>query len=714
MRFQRFIAGSLFPLTILLIFLVVFENRIVLPSWLQVVGRMHPLLLHFPVALVVLYSLWVLFIPKTAIDPVTRQQVSDWLLLLSAITAVSTALMGLFLSKEEGYDEEALQWHKWGGIIISLLAVAWYNFRKRIEKIKWATGIIAIVSFLGIVFTGHQGAGITHGQNFLLAPLLPEKQEQTVSIEDAVVYTHLVQPILEAKCMSCHNAKKAKGELVMETKELLLKGGKSGVLWDSMQPDYGLLLRRIHLPVEQRKHMPPQGKPQLTEDEWQILNYWIKSGSNFTTKVTELHTTDTLRMIAEKTLVRKEAISYDFDAADEKTIRELNNSNRVVYALALESPALVVNFYNKEFFTSEQLKELLKVKEQIVSLDCAHMPLKDEDLKTIGELINLRTLILNFTPVTGKGVSELKKLPFLKNLSLAGTAITKDQLAQLESFPQLQKVSIWNTAIPVAELEAIKKKKNKIKFETGTRTDTMIVKLTAPIFQNEEKIITDLVTLKLKHYINGAVIRYTTDGTEPDSIKSSLYDNKFVINKAMLIKTKAFKPGWISSDVAQQYFFKSSFLPDSVQLITPPDPKYNKGGAKVLYDLDKGDLNTTTGKWLGYRDNRMEALLFYQQPVKASSVTVSAMKFTSPYIMPPVLVEIWGGNDIRQLKLLGKIKPVQPLKDEQGEVLPYEVSFAQQTLRYIKVIAVPVSKMPAWHPGKGDKGWVFVDEILVN
>jgi hypothetical protein len=27
---------------------------------------------------------------------------------------------------------------------------------------------------------------------------------------------------------------------------------------------------------------------------------------------------------------------------------------------------------------------------------------------------------------------------------------------------------------------------------------------------------------------------------------------------------------------------------------------------------------------------------------------------------------------------------------------------------------VPVSKLPAWHPGKGDKGWVFTDEVFVN
>ena len=205
MRFQRIIAACILPLTVLFTFLLLFENRMVLPAWLQVAGRMHPLLLHFPVVLLVLYCIWVLLIPKNAIDPLVRHQVSDWLLLLSAMSAIVTALLGLFLSKEAGYDAEALLWHKWSAVSVSFIAILWYNFRHQIAKTKWVTASVALVSLAGIIFTGHQGAEITHGQNYLFAPILPDKQEQTVSIDEAVVYTHLVHPILKAKCMSCHN-----------------------------------------------------------------------------------------------------------------------------------------------------------------------------------------------------------------------------------------------------------------------------------------------------------------------------------------------------------------------------------------------------------------------------------------------------------------------------------------------------------------------------
>lgn len=44
----------------------------------------------------------------------------------------------------------------------------------------------------------------------------------------------------------------------------------------------------------------------------------------------------------------------------------------------------------------------------------------------------------------------------------------------------------------------------------------------------------------------------------------------------------------------------------------------------------------------------------------------------------------------------------------------FDFKFKVVTLRYLKLIANPVAKLPAWHRGKGDKGWFFVDEVIVN
>jgi hypothetical protein len=89
--------------------------------------------------------------------------------------------------------------------------------------------------------------------------------------------------------------------------------------------------------------------------------------------------------------------------------------------------------------------------------------------------------------------------------------------------------------------------------------------------------------------------------------------------------------------------------------------------------------------------------------------------------MPPLHVEIWGGEEQNNLKLLGRITPEQPAavhKDSLGKLEPslktFECKFQPSAIRYIKVIGKPVPKMPSWHPAKGNMGYIFIDEILVN
>ena len=161
---------------------------------------MHPLLVHFPIVLVILYAL-------VSLVPIERKSdqkpldypLNDLLLFLAALTSVMAALMGLFLSREEGYDPEALQMHKWGGVVLSIFTLAWYYFRKQIQAVRFMPYVVSGVAFGVIMITGHQGASITHGQDFLLAPVTPEKEKPVVPFDEALVFADMVKPIIVEK-----------------------------------------------------------------------------------------------------------------------------------------------------------------------------------------------------------------------------------------------------------------------------------------------------------------------------------------------------------------------------------------------------------------------------------------------------------------------------------------------------------------------------------
>jgi hypothetical protein len=701
----------------LLCFLLVFYDRLLIPSALQVAGRAHPLFLHFPVVLFVLFISWIWLVPKQPFHSVALfENIGKWLLLATAFTSVITALMGVFLSKEPGYNPDSLQWHKWSGALISLLTFIWYIFYQPLYRKKISLALTSLVSAVVLFIAGHQGAAITHGENYLFAPVLKEKVKKKAAFNEAVVYTDIVKPILEVKCMGCHNSNKAKGDLVMETRELLLRGGKNGPLWDTTDANLSLMLQRIHLPEDEKKHMPPAGKPQLTEQEITILYNWIKRGANFEVKATELEPTDTLRFIAENMFRSSdEQETYEFAAANENTIRKLNTNYRSVYPLSKESPAIAVDFYGVSFFKHEQLEELLQVKMQIVSLNLDKMPVTDPDLITISQFANLRTLNISFSKITGNGLSALKKLDHLKVLTLTNTTLTKDDIEKIAAFKSLHHLYIWNSGVALADVDQIRRKYPAVEIQTGMRTDTMFLKLNPPLVQNDAPIIDSSARLKLKHYVPHATIRYTLDGSEPDSIRSPLYDSQIFIHDQVLMKAKAFKTGWHASESVQYQFYKATYKPDTVILNKPADSSYLGKGGKTLTDLVKGELAFGDGKWLAFRKNNLECMMVFSSRIKTQRITISSLVNVGALIFPPKDIRILGGNDPNQLKLLFHMTPVRDTLRQSNYLIPYTCNFESTQVRFIKIIVEPVGKLPKqFILPKFDKGWFFIDEILVN
>jgi uncharacterized membrane protein/mono/diheme cytochrome c family protein len=709
---KNIIYNTALGLNCLMLFLVLFGTSLAIPTWLQVAGRMHPLLLHFPIVLLVLAVIWEFQRKKIT---TSEDGIADWILLSAAFSAALSALMGLFLSQEAGYNAEAIAWHKWTGIAVSLISFGWFTYKNIIRQSKLLSRIVSGASLVALVMAGHQGATITHGEDFLTAPLKYKSEAPQRSVEDAIIYNDLVKPILEKKCINCHNSQKSKGELVMETPEQLLKGGKNGKLWDVNAANLGLMMQRIHLPIDDEDHMPPVGKPQLTREEMAILYHWIKSGSDFNKKVRELADTDTLKILATAVLKPKVAEIYNFNAADKGTIKKLNTNYRVITPLSLGSPALSVDFFGASQFNSAQLRELLVIRKQIVSLNLNKMPVTDEDLKTIAGFENLRTLNLSFTQITGANLSVLKNLKFLKTLSLSGTGVKSTDIAFIHELPAIEELHLWNTNLSQNDITALKSTLSRTRIEAGFNGDTIIARLGMPILENDEVFVFQEDTkIKLKHYVKGAVIRYTLDGTVPDSLTSSIYtDEGILIHKTAILTAKAYLDGWISSDNLIQQFYKAGFVADSVRLAHQPNPQYT-GKAKTLFDGKLGDNNFKSGKWLGYRETAFEAYIYFKQPVTASKVTFSTLMDVGSYIMPAQELQVWGGNSTSDLVLLKKINPKQPLNIEALILKGFECSFDPRKVRVLKLVGKPIPKLPLWHPGKGDKGWFFIGEIFVN
>jgi hypothetical protein len=693
----------LIALNAMLLFFVLLEGHLSIPRWLQVAGRLHPMILHFPIVLIVVYTICLWFRPA----PFAGQ-----LLLWSAFAAVITALAGVFLLREGTYEGSAIQWHKWLGTLTSLILLILYLWKPRQQK--W----LAVLPLTVVIVAGHFGGDVTHGAGYVLAPLKPTNPPSP-PLDEALIYHDVVYPILDARCMECHNEASSKGGLNMEDSLQFERGGRDGKPWDTTADGMGLLLGRIHLPADDRRHMPPADKTQLTAREAAILFAWVKDGAPFGKKVTELDPADTLRMIAARLLKSNDNESFDFPPADEKKIASLNSNYRTIRSLARNSPALAVDFYGATFFQPKQLQELSAIKDQIVSLNLDKMPVTDKDLSDIAVFRNLRQLNLDFTRITGAGLHTLAQLPHLQTLSLAGTRIKAADLDQLARIHSLHKLYIWKTGIDQNSIASLHQRRKDLDLITGFNGDTVRIKLNPPRLETEARIIRDTgVMIKLRHFVPGATIRYTLDGSNPDS-GGQVYTAPFLLKDRSRFQAKTYKPGWLASDPTTAAFYSQRYPPDSIHLLLPVDSNYLKVSPHVLIDADKGDLGFGSGKWLGFRKNGLAALLYYRKPVMIRDLTFSSIVDIGSFIFPPTRLEVWGGPDEHHLKQLGTLTPIQPDSTAGRKPIPayltdYRIEFPPQKISCLKVIADPVKKLPDWHPGKGQPGWVFFDELLVN
>ncbi len=713
---KGFAEGALFALNIFIVVLLVAGNSLVVPQWLQPLGRMHPLILHFPIVILMLAMVMEFFRFRAEfINEQLYQTFTNYLLVLGALLSSITVIMGMLLSREPGYEGSTLAWHKWFGVGVAFAGYGVYIIRNSSKYTVTLAKTGALITIFCLIVAGHFGGELTHGDDFVFGPVM-DKDKNKVPINQALIYKDVIAPIFELKCQGCHNADKMKGGLMLTTQAAILKGGKSGKLFISGNPAMSLLLQRVHLSETEKKHMPPTGKPQLTDQEKLLLYFWIKNNPDFKKKVIDLPPTDSLRLIATTLLKPAENTDevYDFSAADEADIKKLNNNYRVIYPLANESPALAVNIYNKSTYNVKALEELSPIKKQIVSLDLNKMPVKNADLKTIAQFENLRRLILNFSDVTRAGLKELNGLKHLKSLSLAGVKLNVTAIKQLTSIKSLTELAIWDTGLQTAELAPLQKANKQIHFLTGYKDDGQALKLTSPQLKSTNVVFKQRYALKLSNPIKGTDIRYTTDGSAPDSVHGALYRPGISFTQNTVIRARAFKPGWIGSDTVQFNVYKSIYTPDSTSFVTYPDNRYRGDGPKTIINKELGSGNFGDGKWLASQQN-LEMLMWFNKPTDLHEVSINLMRNTGPQIFLPASVEVWGGVDQNHLKLLGNVASAAASKNDPFGIINLDCKLkSKQSISCIKLVVKPLKSVPSWHPAKGKPAWVFLDEVFFN
>jgi len=690
----------------LLIVAIIFGQRIETGLFLQWMGKMHPLVLHFPIVFGILIAIYFVFFSKHRFQLDTEKI----LLAINALFASVVALFGIFLAKQGAYEGEIFDLHKWGGIAIAFFS--WFllfvlNTNELLKK------FLALI-FLGVLIGAtHKGAQLTHGVNAIRFPEKGTSIEDITEVVDSTttIFTAAVAPILNQKCISCHGPDKVKGDLRLDSKEYILKGGESGDLLKTNLSGDPLLLKLIHLPLQDEAHMPPDGKLQLTATEIAILRNWVYKGSSFDMGLNELTQNDSLANLVDQYITANKKTEIKTNLPD---LAEFNTDYCTVNYLFYGTGQVDVNFFQASFYDRETLKKLLVIKENIVRISMQNMPLSKEDLDIVLQFNNLEKVNLNSTGLNISEIESLKSLENLQSVAICGIEFNENELDNLLAGSNFMAINVWAENVNQSQLEKLIAKYPAVKFTIGDNLENKLLKINSPIIEQDSLIIKSFLEVKLKHLLNGVDIFYTTNGRQPDSL-SQKYSAPIKVSQNTAIKARAYKKGWLSSNVVQRTFYKSGITPDTIYLSETPHPKYPGKGAQTLIDRSLGETNISNGEWLGYKDYDLEFTIGFDTIQVLKSVEVNSLTAIAPHIFPLKSISVSGSNNGKDFEAISTSEFPVAEKDAplQAELfacpLPDKIQF-----QFYRVTVSNVKKIPSWHPAKGKTAWVFIDEVFLN
>ncbi len=272
------------------------------------------------------------------------------------------------------------------------------------------------------------------------------------------LYSDLVVPILNAKCVGCHGADKQKGKLRVDSLEAIMKGGGDGVSVVAGKIAESPLIQRVNLPIADDEHMPPEDKEQLTAEETAVLSFWIASGAKGTGLVGDFKPDEKTAAAATHVLGNLPKASDKLTKADApkadpamvklvtETIATVEKTGASLMAIAQDTPELRFSALNvSKDFSDDQLGALKPIATQIKWVDLARTKITDKGLAHLSGMTNLTRLHLENTGITDAGLDSIKGLANLEYLNLYGTPVTDAGLAKLAGLKNLKKLFIWQT-----------------------------------------------------------------------------------------------------------------------------------------------------------------------------------------------------------------------------------------------------------------------------
>ena len=230
--------------------------------------------------------------------------------------------------------------------------------------------------------------------------------------------------------------------------------------------------------------------------------------------------------------------------------------------------------------------------------------------------------------------------------------------------------------------------------------------LSPPVLSVSRAFINSGTTLSMHFRMKGATIHYTTDGTMPN-ISSPIYTAPLTLEDAAAIHAKTFHKDFTPSEPITAQFYKVPKI--AIQITgTPPDPNYPGAGLTTLTDRMLGDDNFRK-YYVGYNADEITLEITNPKNEPLKTLHLSYLINQGAWIFGPSKIEIIQHDKV--IKTYTVDNCLNPVNAGNNVIA---IPIRPHSLPNFKVKIYPVMSIPEWHGGKGNRGWVFLDEVWVE
>ena len=208
-------------------------------------------------------------------------------------------------------------------------------------------------------------------------------------------------------------------------------------------------------------------------------------------------------------------------------------------------------------------------------------------------------------------------------------------------------------------------------------------------------------------------IHYTLDGSDP-TIGSEVYSLPFRITSSPLVKPALFRDGILMEYPSTKEIVYHLATGKKAELEEPPSRNYFARGAGSLVDGLKGSESFRDGHWLGFEGKDVVALVDLGEMTPVSKVHADFYQNAGAWIFLPGAVTFALLDGDRNVVAESTAVPEATLEVKGTIIEGFEALFGRVDARYVSLRAGAMKEIPGWHEGAGNKGWIFLDEIVVE